>query len=129
VIFKIHGGVDRGTKRREDSFVITEDHYIDYPSRTNISALIPVTILEKLQNTSLLFLRYSLTDWNLRAILHNLWGEQRLNWASCAVQRSASDFDTRLWQKRGVETFDVQLLEFVRGLTGRIDALPAASGK
>ena len=38
VILKIHGLVDRVTPERQwDSFVITEDHYIDYLTRTDIS--------------------------------------------------------------------------------------------
>ena len=37
VILKIHGAVDRGDPER-DSYVITEDHYIDYLRRTRRSA-------------------------------------------------------------------------------------------
>src|SRR5207247_317317 len=36
IILKLHGAVDRGTSEW-DSFVITEDHYIDYLARGDIS--------------------------------------------------------------------------------------------
>ena len=36
MILKIHGAVDR-TDSDRDSYVITEDHYIDYLTRTDIS--------------------------------------------------------------------------------------------
>ncbi len=129
VIFKIHGAVDRVHKGNQDSFVITEDHYIDYLTHTNISALIPVTVLEKLRNSNLLFLGYSLKDWNLRAILHNLWGEQKFKWNSWAIQRNPSELDIKLWKKRDVEMFDIALQDFVLELTKRVDALPGARGK
>jgi hypothetical protein len=38
VILKIHGAIDRRRPER-DSYVITEDHYIDYLTRTDVSTL------------------------------------------------------------------------------------------
>ena len=37
MILKIHGDVDRADEAA-DSYVITEDHYIDYLARENISS-------------------------------------------------------------------------------------------
>ena len=81
VIVNIHGAIDRAAPER-DSFVITEDHYIDYLTRTDISNLIPVTLAARLRRSHFLFLGYSLRDWNLRVILHRIWGEQKLSWKS-----------------------------------------------
>ena len=37
MILKIHGAIDRaGPEAEWDSYVITEDHYIDYLTRTEI---------------------------------------------------------------------------------------------
>ena len=47
VILKIHGAVDRSNPER-DSYVITEDHYIDYLTKTDIGQLIPAELLVKL---------------------------------------------------------------------------------
>jgi len=61
VILKIHGAVDRGNEE-QDSYVITEDDYIDYLTRTDISKLVPVKLLAKLKKSHFLFLGYSLRD-------------------------------------------------------------------
>src|SRR5205085_3034638 len=74
VILKIHGAVDR-TNSDEDSFVITEDDYLDYLTRADISSLLPVSLAARLRKSHYLFLGYRLRDWNLPVILHRLWGE------------------------------------------------------
>ena len=72
VVLKIHGAVDR-VSPEGDSYVITEDHYIDYLTRTDLANLVPATIAAVLRNRHFLFLGYSLRDWNLRVILHRIW--------------------------------------------------------
>jgi hypothetical protein len=71
VIAKIHGAVGRGAHDR-DSFVITENDYIDYLSRTDLAQLIPVRVAKRMRKSHFLFLGYSLRDWNLRVILHRI---------------------------------------------------------
>jgi len=127
VILKIHGAVDRDTGER-DSFVITEDHYIDYLTRTDISNLVPVTLAAKLRRSHFLFLGYSLRDWNLRVILHRIWGEQKLSWKSWAVQLNPDPLDKECWKKRDVDILDVRLEEYVAALSERMQALPRAGG-
>ena len=63
---------------RVDSFVITEDHYIDYLTRTDMSTLVPVTLGANCATVTSFSSGYSLRDWNLRVILHRIWGEQKL---------------------------------------------------
>ena len=90
IILKIHGAVNRAIPDGEgDSYVITEDHYIDYLTRTDLANLIPVTLTAKLRKSHFLFLGYGLRDWNLRVILHRIAGEQRLNYKSWAIQRAS----------------------------------------
>ncbi|MGH2702308.1 MAG: SIR2 family NAD-dependent protein deacylase [Actinomycetota bacterium] len=122
VILKLHGAVDRLAPDR-DSFVITEDHYIDYLTRADISSLVPVTLASKLRRSNFLFLGYSLRDWNLRVILHRIWGEQRLTFTSWAVQFRPDSLDRRFWRKRDVEIMDVALDDYVVELTKRLTAL------
>jgi hypothetical protein len=128
VILKIHGAVDRVSAER-DSFVITEDHYIDYLTRTDISNLVPVTLVAKLKRSHFLFLGYSLRDWNLRVILHRIWGEQKLDWKSWAIQLRPDPIDEEFWNKRGVDILDVPLETYVAELTQRVEALPDAGGE
>ena len=123
VILKVHGAVDR-TDPERDSFVITEDHYIDYLTRADISNLLPITLAAKLRRSHFLFLGYSLRDWNLRVILHRLWGEQKLSYKSWAIQLAPPPIDQEFWRKRDVETLDVGLEEYTAALSERVRRLP-----
>ena len=127
IILKIHGAIDRANADR-DSFVITEDHYIDFLSRTDISTLIPVTLAAKLKKSHFLFLGYSLRDWNLRVIFNRIWGEQKLTYHSWAIQLKPSDLDKRFWAKRDVDIIDVPLDGYIGELAIRAQALPTVGG-
>lgn len=124
VILKIHGEIDRSNPDR-DSYVITEDHYIDFLTRTDIGNLLPVNLAVKLRRSHFLFLGYGLRDWNLRVILHRIWGEQKLSYKSWAVQLNPDDLDCEFWQKRDVEIYNIPLEDYVAEVNSRLDALPA----
>jgi hypothetical protein len=126
VVLKLHGAVDR-VSSEYDSYVITEDDYIDYLTRSDISSLIPVTLREKLRRSHFLFLGYSLRDWNLRVILHRIWGEQKLTYKSWAIQMNPDQLEQQFWLKRDVEILDMPLQSYVVTLTERFDALDAAT--
>jgi SIR2-like protein len=127
VILKIHGAVDR-LNPEQDSYVITEDHYIDYLTRTDISNLIPATLAAKLRRSHFLFLGYSLRDWNLRVILHRIWGAQKLTYKSWAIQLDPQPLDQEFWRKRDVDILNVRLEDYVATLNERIQALPLYTG-
>jgi hypothetical protein len=127
VVLKIHGAIDR-TSATRDSFVITEDHYIDYLTRTDVRELIPATLLAKIRHSGFLFLGYSLRDWNLRVILHRIWGEQVLSWNSWAVQLNPDPIEEKFWSKRGVDIVNVSLVEYVSRLRDRAEALVPEGG-
>jgi hypothetical protein len=122
VILKIHGLVDRITPERQwDSFVITEDHYIDYLTRTDISKFLPPNLIDRFKRSNFLFLGYSLRDWNLRAILQRIWQEQRgegyTNWA---VLLDPEKIDKESWEKRNVQVIEVPLDEYVGRFEGTL---------
>jgi hypothetical protein len=120
VILKIHGIVDRENKER-DSFVITEDHYIDYLTRsTNVSELLPATLVARLTRSHILFLGYGMRDWNLRVLFHRIWGERELTWNSWAVQKSTGVLDEKFWRKRNVDILAVALEEYTAGLSEQV---------
>jgi len=127
VILKIHGAVDRAAEEG-DSFVITEDHYIDYLTRTDISNLVPATLVARLRRSHFLFLGYGLRDWNLRVILHRIWGQQKLTYKSWAIQLNPQNLDQQFWMKRDVEILDVRLEDYVAALSERLQALPHVGG-
>jgi hypothetical protein len=118
VIAKIHGAVGRGSEE-SDSFVITENHYIDYLSHTEISQLIPVTVATRMCKSHLLFLGYSLKDWNLRVILNRL-RDAGLGWKSWAVQPHPDQIEERSWFRRDVDLLDARLETYIAGLTAAL---------
>jgi hypothetical protein len=116
-ILKVHGAVDRQAPAG-DSYVVTEDQYIEYVARTEISNLIPIQLRERLSFTGILFLGYSLQDWNLRVILHKIWEEQDedLSYHSWSIQLHAHPFDEKLWSSRNVELQIVPLETYITEL-------------
>ena len=125
VVLKIHGAVDRDDES-QDSYVITEDHYIEYLTRTNPSDLIPVKLLAKLVNSHMLFLGYGMRDWNLRVILHQILAMRQVEWQSWAVQHIVDDLDEKLWRRRDVELHACSLSEYIPGLRAALKDLAAA---
>jgi len=121
VILKLHGAIDR-TDANRDSYVITEDSYIDYLVGGDVGEQIPVALRERMADSHFLFLGYSMRDWNLRVILNRIWGARQLDLKSWAVQREPADAGAReveeaLWRDRGdIELLYVPLDEYVERL-------------
>ena len=120
VILKLHGAVSRARELTEDSYVITEDHYIDYLTRTDLSNLVPVKLAAMLRHSHLLFLGYALRDWNLRVILHRIAGDEQLHFKSWAVQVDASRLDREFWARREVTVLPLSLEYYITGLKNTI---------
>lgn len=122
VIVKIHGGVDHSPLLSDDSYVITEDHYIDYMARNDVAAQLPVNILASLNFAHILFLGYSLRDWNLRVFFRRIWGPaggfRRMHWA---VQRDPTPFDQHFWHRQEVTIIDTDLDDYMAGLSNRLE--------
>ena len=127
VILKLHGAIDRADPAW-DSYVITEDDYIAYLTQTDISGLLPATLSAELSRRHFLFLGYSLRDWNLRVILHRIWGRQRRRYNSWAVQLHPHELDCAFWDERKVEIFDIALDQYVAELARGIAELGDAEG-
>jgi hypothetical protein len=122
IVLKIHGAVNRAD-RNEDSYVISEDHYIDFLSQTSIASVLPVLLNAHMQSSHFLFLGYSMRDWNLRVILRRIWGEQHLEYRSWSIQRRPDPLELEFWPKRNVDIYDVDLGEYVGKLGQAIGAL------
>jgi hypothetical protein len=123
VILKIHGAVSR-VNRKNDSYVIREDDYIAYLARnSDLANVVPSSLLSKLKESHLLFLGYSLSDWNLRVILYRIWSEQAIDYKSWAIQLNPQPIDQQFWSKRNVDILDIQLEKFISELETRIAGL------
>jgi hypothetical protein len=60
-----------------------------------------------------LFLGYGLRDWNLRAILQQIWGQQKFKYHSWAIQLSPEPLDQKFWSQRDVEIIDASLEDYM----------------
>ena len=117
VIAKMHGAVDRHSS--VDSFVITEDDYVDYITRADIARLFPITLAEKIKRSHFLFLGYSLRDWNFRVMLYRLQraGTKRKSWA---IEAHPNPVDRLTWDMRGVDILPVRVEDFVATMQRRL---------
>ncbi len=132
-ILKIHGVLDRANRAR-DSYVITEDHYIDYLAHKDIAQQLPAQLLEKMSWSHFLFLGYSLRDWNLRVILHRLWGDQKFKYKAWAVSdtnvlgEKPQPLEQEFWRLRDVDIIKMPLDDYVEKFEEHVAALPAEGG-
>ena len=122
ILLKLHGAVDPLPEREWESFVITEDDYIDYLGRSELTAVVPVSLAAKLRRSHFLFLGYEMADWNLRLILNRIWGERPVAYRSWAVQRSPSPLAHAFWRRYDVEALDVDPQAYVELLERRLEA-------
>lgn len=125
VVLKVHGAVDPydGT---HDSFVIAEDHYIDYLSQGDIAEAIPLQLKLRMDRTNFLFLGYSLSDWNLRVFLNRIFRGRRVDADSWAVQRRPDSeakvkIEAKLWKRRGeIEPLYAPLDKYIEKLEATV---------
>jgi DNA-binding SARP family transcriptional activator len=122
ILLKLHGAVDPLPEREWESFVITEDDYIDYLGRSELTAVVPVALAAKLRRSHFLFLGYEMADWNLRLILNRVWGERPVAYRSWAVQRSPSALAQAFWRRYHVTPLDVEPEAYVELLERRLGA-------
>jgi hypothetical protein len=66
-------------------------------------------------------------DWNLRVILHRIWGQQPLAYKSWAIQKDPSEIEQELWRARGVDVLDIQLEDYVAELEALFHGAAAPS--
>jgi len=84
LVYHLHGHYDL-----PQSVVLTEDDYLDFLVHlASDQALLPPAIRTALAGTSLLFIGYSLSDWNFRVLFRGLIGSlgASLGYTSIAVQ-------------------------------------------
>lgn len=140
VILKMHGSIvpsdwtaTRGLTDRPDaldSFVITEEDYVEFLARMATQAAIPQAFLEFFRNRCFLFLGYSLRDWNLRVLLHQLKQQALIAtrdpdrepvttdppMESWAILRKVDPVERALWEYRGVRIFEEALEQFAESM-------------
>jgi hypothetical protein len=106
-----------------DSYVISEEDYIDFLSRLTREQAVPGVLMRQFARRHFLFLGYSLRDWNLRVVLNNLRNVLTAGGPgmapgsrSWAIQHAPTDVERRLWGSRGVNIYDNGITQFVEEL-------------
>jgi SIR2-like domain/TIR domain len=122
VIVKIHGAVDGnvGDYRWKGNYVITQDHYIDYLSRSPVETLVPVQILDQLRESHCLFLGYPVRDWNLRVFLKRIWEDGRIEAQSWAIEPDPDALERGFWKRSSVDLYAADPADYVGQLHERL---------
>jgi len=125
IIYKIHGSFsDNGLltdSQSSNRLILTEEDYIQFLSIVGQQgAGVPLKINEKMKHATILFLGYSLQDWDFRTIyktlIEPLPKSQRPK--SFAIQKDPPDFWVRYWdsENKKVTILDVDLYQFASEL-------------
>jgi len=124
VLLKLHGAVDPFPDREWESFVITEDDYIDYLGRSDLVSAVPVALAAHLRRSHFLFIGYEMVDWNLRLVMHRVWGDRPLAYRSWALDPEPSALEQAFWRRFDVDVLDVDPDEYVGLLERRLEGVP-----
>jgi len=123
IIYKIHGSFyddDSAIETKESNqLILTEEDYIQFLSIIGREDLgVPTLISANMINSTILFLGYSLQDWDFRTIYKTLIEPlpEKQRPKSYAIQKNPPDFWVRYWQSKGVTILDVDLYEFAAEL-------------
>jgi hypothetical protein len=111
-IFKMHGS-SIPEAPEEDSYVITEDDYVDFLSRMSGQTAVPAIFGEPFRKSHFLFLGYGLRDWNLRVILHKIWKDWPRKYASWAIQERADPLEREFWKGRKLTIYEMGIADFL----------------
>ena len=121
VLLKLHGAVDPFPDREWESFVITEDDYIDYLGRSDLVSSVPVALAAHLRRSHFLFIGYEMVDWNLRLVMHRVWGDRPLAYRSWALDPEPTALEQAFWRRFDVDVLDVDPDEYVALLERRLE--------
>jgi DNA-binding SARP family transcriptional activator len=124
VILKVRGQAD--PDREWESFVVTEDDYIDYLGRGDVAGAVPVGLAATLRRSHFLFLGYTMRDWNLRLVLGRMWGEHPMTYRSWAVHPEPRAAERELWRRVDVDLVEAALDVYVDTLSDAAGAGVAA---
>ena len=120
ILLNLHGAVDLLPEREWESFVITEDDYIDYLGRSDVASSVPVALAARLRRSHFLFLGYEMVDWNLRLVMHRVWGDRPVAYRSWAVDPEPTPLERAFWRRFDIDVLDVERDAYVALLARRL---------
>lgn len=120
VLHKMHGSIDD-----PQSIIITESDYIQYLTNLNdLDRGMPSYFRNWIPQFTLLFLGYSLGDWNFRVIWEGVlanYAVRNVKIESYALVKNPSNFQIKYWARRNVSILDQDLTEFAVKLAEHFD--------
>ncbi len=123
VIYKIQGTFglfDPDSDEEIDSIVISEEDYISLVRLLdNPQTSIPNQLARQFKKRMFLFLGYSLSDWNFRAIVDVI--QRKGNFRRTqpyAVSKQASEFENLYWENKRVRLIEADTAEFIGDISG-----------
>jgi len=116
VLFKMHGSVNKADPNN-DCYLITEEDYVDFLGRDS-GHYLPPYIDALMQGKDLLFLGYSLADWNVRVILRKLLKRTASSrpMRCWAIVSGKSHVEQQVWQAQNLNIYPMDLLAFAEEL-------------
>jgi SIR2-like domain len=124
LVYKIHGTFRELTPAADPDLdpietsplIITEDDYIDFLTLLGSKENgVPAQITKKLKLSTLLFLGYSLEDWDFRAlykVIMKSFDEQRFPPPRFSVQKDPRQYWRDFWLGQKINILDVDIYEF-----------------
>jgi hypothetical protein len=130
LLYKMHGTA-RIYEREDDSLdsiVVTESDYVEVLEDDRLNK-VPSRVLDIMRRSNLLFLGYSLEDWNFRVLLQRLERIQtrkkerkKRHWA-CRLMDKPDEVEQRFWNLRGIELYSISLDTFLNNLKASLEEL------
>jgi hypothetical protein len=129
ILYKFHGefgdngpGATAGDRSPSPRIILTEEDYIEFLSVLGKDGAVPNLITERLADNTLLFLGYSLEDWDFRT-MHKILIDRLVKHSqrtSFAIQKDPPEFWVRYWESKKVLIYNVDLYDFADQLKERL---------
>jgi hypothetical protein len=122
ILYKIHGTLDGGATAAgsDGTVIVTEEDYIEFLTVIGKKIEgIPDQIRSLMASSTLLFLGYSLEDWDFRTIYKGLIEDPDQQPLCYAIQDKCSSFWVDFWASKGVAIYNMDVYDFVEQLSER----------
>ncbi len=113
IVLRLQGQVDRSREREHESFVVTEDDYIDLLGDDESAGAIPVALRAQLRRSHFLLVGLDVRGWSARTLLRRLWGGHQVAYRSWAVAPKPDRIEREFWRSRDVDLIDARLDDYV----------------
>jgi hypothetical protein len=115
IVYKLHGSFGKDPTYDATEIIISEEDYIQFLAIIGVDDVgVPRLIKDRITTSTLLFLGYSLEDWDFRTLykglIENLSMHQQRQ--SFALQKDPPQFWVDYWQAKKVTIYNVDLYEF-----------------